>query len=545
MAHLLRAVLRCTAAFSCVNLLFHSGNERLVSAEISFLFIPGRRRTPILAQPERATHRPLTVAALLTGLAMAALEMTVVSTAMPTVIGDLGGIQHYSWVFTAYLLSSTVTVPLYGKLADLYGRKPIMLIGIALFLVGSAASGLAQSMNQLIAFRTLQGLGAGAMQPIALTIVGDIFELSERAKMQGVFGAVWGIAGLVGPMLGGVIVHYLSWRWVFYINLPFGISSATLLAVGLHEKVKLKKHSVDVLGGALLAASILLLLSAFNGRREALLCGPSAALLLFLFVRREMRVPEPLLPLDLFRRRVIAVSSAAGGLIGAAMLSTVTFVPLFVQGVLGKSAVEAGSAITPMVVGWPIASAISGRLIPKLGFRFPVRTGLAISALSASGLALFLKPGCDLSVAAWGTACFGIGLGFANTALLIAVQTSVAWEQRGVATASTMFFRTVGGALAIGGLGAVLAAGFARDPSIPASAANQLLGPDHGASLGLSVLAHLGGLLAERLQIIFWLIALLSAISFAVSWFFPRVSTASSKAPAIPVRRLGSVSPEL
>jgi hypothetical protein len=227
------------------------------------------------------------------------------------------------------------------------------------------------------------------------------------------------------------------------------------------------------------------------------------------------------------------------------MLSTVTFVPLFVQGVLGRTPVEAGSAITPMVVGWPIASAISGRLIPKVGFRIPIRTGLAISALSALALALLLRPGCNLLVPSIGTACFGVGLGLANTALLIAVQTSVAWEQRGVATASTMFFRTVGGALAIGGLGAVLAAGFAHDASIPAFAANQLLGPDHGLSLGPAVLARLSGVLKDSLRTIFWLIFGLSAASFLISWMFPRVSTVpSQRQPAIRLRDLGSVAPE-
>jgi hypothetical protein len=247
----------------------------------------------------------------------------------------------------------------------------------------------------------------------------------------------------------------------------------------------------------------------------------------------------------LFRRPVIAVSSAAGGLIGAAMLSMVTFVPLFVQGVLGKTAVEAGSAITPMVVGWPLSSAIGGRLIPRFGFRLPIRGGLAISALSAFALALLLKPGCSLLVPYLGTASFGVGLGFANTALLIAVQTSVSWEQRGVATASTMFFRTVGGALAIGGLGAVLSAAFARDPSIPSFAANQLLGPDHGLSLGPAVLSRMSGLLADSLGTIFWLIFALSAASFLVSWLFPPLSRMHpAKTPARSLPTLDPVSPE-
>jgi MFS family permease len=346
-------------------------------------------------------------------------------------------------------------------------------------------------------------------------------------------------------MVGGLIVHYLSWRWVFFINVPLGIASAALLATGLHESVEHKKRPIDVAGALLLASAIISLLAAFHGMEYALVCVPLAGGLLALFIRVERRASEPLLSLELFQRRVIAVSSAAGGLIGAAMLSMVTFVPLFVQGVLGSTPVEAGSAITPMVVGWPIASAISGRLIPKIGFRIPIRVGLGITALSACALAILLKPGCSLLVPSLGTASFGVGLGFANTALLIAVQTSVTWEQRGVATASTMFFRTVGGALAIGGLGAVLSVAFARDPSIPADAANRLLGPDHGLSLGPDVLARLAGTLEGSLQTIFWLIFALSATSFLISWLFPAVATApSAQQPAIGLTDLRSASSE-
>src|SRR3989441_1237334 len=339
------------------------------------------------------TNRPLTVISLLLSLSMAAMEMTVVSTAMPTVVGDLGGIHLYSWVFTGYLLTSTVTVPLYGKLADLYGRKPVLLAGIGVFLVGSMASGLARGIGTLIAFRALQGLGAGAMQPTTLTIVGDIYNLEERAKMQGLFGAVWGVAGLVGPLLGGIIVKYLSWRWVFFINVPAGIAAAAL--------------------------------------------------------------------------------------------------PLYVPGVVGGSPTEAGSAITPMVIGWPIASAISGRALPRVGFRILVRSGLVISAVAAGALALLLRPGMSLHVPQAMSAVFGLGLGLANTALLIAVQTSVEWRQRGVATASTMFARTIGGTLAVGVLGGILSAAVLRDGTLPPGAADRLLGPEHGAGLDPAGVASL------------------------------------------------------
>src|SRR5207245_6553287 len=226
------------------------------------------------------TNRPLTVISLLLSLSMAAMEMTVVSTAMPTVVGDLGGIHLYSWVFTGYLLTSTVTVPLYGKLADLYGRKPVLLAGIGVFLVGSMASGLARGIGTLIAFRALQGLGAGAMQPTTLTIVGDIYNLEERSRMQGVFGAVWGVAGLIGPLLGGVIVHYLSWRWVFFINVPAGIAAAALLVVALHENVEHRRHSLDLAGAGLLMVGLVALLAGTHGGSAALFGLPLAALFL-------------------------------------------------------------------------------------------------------------------------------------------------------------------------------------------------------------------------------------------------------------------------
>jgi EmrB/QacA subfamily drug resistance transporter len=471
----------------------------------------------------RITHRPLTVVALILSLFMGALEATVISTAMPTVIGDLGGINHYSWVFTAYLLASTVTVPINGKLADLYGRKPIILIGIALFLLGSVASGMAQSMTELIVFRTVQGLGAGAMQPMAMTIVGDIFDLKERAKMQGLFGAAWGIAGLMGPMVGGFIVEHASWRWVFYINVPFGLIAALMLVLFLHERVEKKNHTLNLSGAALLTAGVVALLMAAQGGRALLFGGPAAVVLLGGYYVVELRAKEPLMPFDLFRRPVIAVSSVAGALVGGAMISTVTFVPLFVQGVLGGSPKDAGSAITPMVIGWPIASALAGRLLLRIGFRPLVRGGLLLSAVSAVVLAMVARPGCDVGVLSLCTAAFGAGLGFANTALLIAVQSSVSWAQRGIATSSTMFFRTIGGTLAVGVMGGVLAARLAADATLPAGAASLMLGPDHGRTLSPDVLARLKSALESGVGTILWLIAALGIVAFLTSLAFPAV----------------------
>src|SRR5260221_2103624 len=491
------------------------------------------------------TNRPLTVVALLLSLSMAAMEMTVVSTAMPTVVGDLGGVHLYAWVFTAYLLTSTVTVPLYGKLADLYGRKPVLLGGIAVFLVGSIASGLAPSIGALIAFRALQGLGAGAMQPTTLTIVGDIYNLEERSRMQGVFGAVWGVAGLIGPLLGGFITHYLSWRWVFFINVPAGIAAAVLLVVALHEEVEHQRHSLDWAGAAFLMFGLVALLAGTHGGRASIIGLPLAALLLVLFFAVERRAKEPMLPMDLFRQRVMAVSTLSGALVGAGMIAMVTYVPLYVQGVLGESPTAAGSAITPMVIGWPIASAIGGRVLPRVGFRPLIRGGLAVSAIAAAALALFLHPGASVHVAQAATALFGVGLGFANTSLLIAVQTSVGWRQRGIATASTMFARTIGGALAVGALGGILAASLLSDASIPAEAADQLLGPGHGAGMDPSVLRALTVSLQSGLGVVFWVIAAIALAAAASSLAFPDlpISPEPSTAAAEPAG-LSVVPPE-
>jgi EmrB/QacA subfamily drug resistance transporter len=466
---------------------------------------------------ERRTNRRLTVAALMLGLFMAAMEMTVVSTAMPTVVGELGGLAHYGWVFTVYMLASTVMVPIFGKLADLRGRKPVLLFGIALFLVGSAASGLARSMEMLIAFRAIQGLGAGAMQPIALTIIGDIFDVRERGRVQGFFGAVWGVAGLAGPLVGAWIVHALSWRWVFYVNVPFGILCAGLLAVAFHERPPSAAPRFDVAGAALMAASTTVLLVA-GGTAWWAVALPAAIVLAALFVRVELRAADPIFPVALFRRPLLAVASIVGTLMGGAMLATVTYVPLFVQGVQGRTPEQAGLAITPMVVAWPLASAIGGRLLPRTGHRMLVVLGLATTAVAAVLLAMLLTPGASDAVPRTTSALFGFGMGFANVALIIAVQSSVAWDQRGVATASTMFFRTIGGALAVAATGRVIASAVGEGS---AEAISSFLGPEHGRGMAAARLAELSGALVGGLHVVFWTIAAMAIGAFLASLALP------------------------
>ncbi len=477
----------------------------------------------------RKTNRPLTVVALLLGLFLAAMEMTVVSTAMPTAVGDLGGLHLYAWAFSAYMLTATVSVPIYGKLADLRGRKPVMLVGIALFLSGSMACGRAGSMGALVAFRALQGLGAGAIQPMALTIVGDLFDVRERGRMQGVFGAVWGVAGLVGPLLGGAIVHWLSWRWVFYVNVPLGLGCAAVLQAAYHEKVERHEHRLDLAGALLLAGTVLAVLTATRSRAMGSWALPAAIVLGLLFVMVERHAAEPLLPLDLFAHRVIGVASATGALVGAAMIATVTFVPLYVQSVLGGSPTVAGSAIAPMVIGWPIASAVSGRVLHRVGYRPLIRGGLAVSFLAALGLALLLRPGASAWLPRLFTGLYGIGLGLANTPTVIAVQTSVPWNRRGVATASTMFFRTIGGTLAVGVLGGLLAASLASGPATPEQV-EQLLGPER-ALLDPALLSSLSSVLQVGMIRLFWALAGIAGAALAVGMAFPAVPVATANKP--------------
>ena len=475
-------------------------------------------------QGERRTHRGLTVAGLVLAFAMAALESTVVATAMPTVAHELKGLLSYAWVTNAYLLTSAVAVPIYGKLSDMYGRKPIFLFGVALFLIGSAASGAAQSMTALIVFRALQGLGAGAMQPVALTIIGDIFDLEERARMQGLFGSVWGIFGVVGPILGGFIVKYVSWRWVFYINIPFGLACAALVGGALHEKIDKRSRRLDIAGAALLATGVtaLLISTSHLGTVVTAASLMLSLVLMALFVRVELRAAEPVLPFDLFSRPVMAYASGLGALLGGAMMGSLTFVPLFIQGVLRGSPTEAGGALTPMLVAWPLASTIGGRLIPKVGIRPLVRVGVSITALGSVLLMLFGNRGLHAIYIA--TGLFGLGMGLGNTALVIAVQTSVEWAQRGIATASTMFFRTIGGLVAVGVMGGLLAASFAADPSVPPDAADLVLSREGMTHLTPELLGRIGHILDEGVRRCFMVTGVLGVLAFIVVMFFPDIS---------------------
>ena len=312
----------------------------------------------------KPSRKRLTVTiGILIGMFLAALEATVVGTAMPTVIASLGGLELYSWVFSAYLLASTVSVPAWGKMSDVRGRRPMYLLAISIFLLGSILSGQAQTMTQLIVFRTIQGLGAGGLLPLAMTIVAELYTPVERARVQGYFSGVWGVASIVGPLLGGIITEQVGWRWVFYINIPFGLAAAFIIGTQLVEdRSHLRRRKVDVFGILSFTVSVTLLMlvlvrsensfDPFALANLLLLAGSVVAMMLF--VRAERRAEEPLIPADLFRNRVFSGAAINGFLSGMALFGLISFIPLFVQGVIGTGPTEAGSALTALLLTWVI-----------------------------------------------------------------------------------------------------------------------------------------------------------------------------------------------
>ncbi|WP_243058557.1 MDR family MFS transporter [Nocardioides sp. SR21] len=410
----------------------------------------------------RSERGPVLLAVMLS-MSLVAIDSTILATAVPAVVSDLGGFSQFPWLFSVYLLTQAVTVPIYAKLADLYGRKPVMLVGIGLFVLGSLLCGIAWGMTSLIVFRALQGIGAGAVQPIGQTIIGDIYTVEERAKVQGYLASIWAISAVLGPTLGGLFSDYLSWRWVFLVNLPVGIAAAVMFWRGFHENVERRQHRIDYAGAVLLTVGGLLLLLALleGGVRWSWTSATSitlfaaAVVLLTGFAFVERRAAEPVLPSWVFRHRVVVAAMTTTLIVGVLMMGMTTYVPLYGQSVLGHGAVASGLALAAIALGWPLSASNSGRLYLTVGFRTTMLIGGAVSTAGAS-LLLLVGPGSSIFVLA--APCFVMGLGFGLVAspAIIAAQSAVSWQQRGVATGSTMFSRSIGSAVGVAAFGAIV-----------------------------------------------------------------------------------------
>jgi len=487
-------------------------------------------------------RRWLVTAGVMTGMFIAALEATVVGTAMPTVIATLQGLNHYSWVFSAYLVTSTVTVPVWGKLSDLYGRRLLYQIGIGVFLLGTLLSGLSTTMTQLIIFRAIQGLGAGALVPLGMTIIGDTFTLQERAKMQAYFSGVWGFASVIGPVIGGFITDQISWRWVFFVNLPIGVVAALIIGIALKEPKRERRPKIDYLGALLLMTAISLLMLAmveggsgglFNSQN--ILIFAAAALLMGAFVFVENRAADPIIPFDLFRNKTVSIAVVAGFLGGVAMFGAISFIPLFAQGSLGFSATEAGSLLTPLMLTWVTMSVIGGRLMLRIGYRSITIVGYCCLTLGFALLGLYGRDSSRIWLYA-DLMLIGAGLGLSMLTLLIAVQQAVDRSKLGIATSLNQFSRSIGGAIGVAVMGAVLTASLATELKSAARAGtvlsesqaaefaanpNALIAPTDEAAVPPEILDVLQSALARAIHPVFWVGAFMAALGLIAVLFLP------------------------
>ena len=410
----------------------------------------------------RSARGPVLISLMVT-TGLIAIDATILATAVPTIVADLGGFTSFPWLFSVYLLTQAVSVPIYSKVADTIGRKPVILLGIGLFGVASVLCGLAWSMPALIAFRALQGLGAGAVQPMAITIVGDLYTVVERAKVQGYLASVWAVSAVVGPTLGGVFAEFASWPWIFFVNVPLCVLAAWLLVRHLHEKVERTPHRIDWSGGVLLTVgSALLILGLLEGGQAWAWTSPQGlatlgggAALLAAFVAVERRAAEPVLPLWVLSRRLLASTALIAVGVGVVLMGLTTYVPTYLEALLGVSPLTSGLTLAALTLGWPLAASNAGRLYLRIGFRSTVLVGVGFVVLGTAALATTsTRP----SVLAVGASCFVIGLGMGLVAApsLIAAQASVGWGERAVVTGANMFARSMGSAVGVAALGAVV-----------------------------------------------------------------------------------------
>ena len=476
-------------------------------------------------------------AALMLGMFLAALDQTIVSTALPTIVGDLGGLNHLSWVVTSYLLAATVSTPIYGKLGDMIGRKPVFLAAILIFLAGSMLSGLSQTMGELIAFRAVQGIGAGGLMVGAQAIIGDIVPPRERGRYMGVIGSVFAVASVAGPLLGGFLVDNLSWRWVFYVNMPIGALAVAIVVWRLHLQTPPVRHQIDVIGAVLLSAGVaaLIMVTTWGGSEYAwssaqiITLGVAGVVLLGVFVWWETRAAEPILPLDLFRSRVFSVANAIGFAIGMAMFGAIIFIPLYLQIVYGASATSSGLRMLPLMAGLLVASIASGRVISKVG-RYKV---FPIAGTATLVVGMYLLSLLKVGTAPWLASVYmlvvGVGIGLVMQVLVLVVQNDVSPGQIGVATSTATFFRSVGGSFGVAIFGSIFATRLADQlAQFPSAVTSHLgggvhLNPQQADRLPPAIHADFLQAFAHALHGVFLFGMALAAVPFLLSWLLKEV----------------------
>jgi MFS family permease len=478
-----------------------------------------------------ALDRRYVVAALMLVMVLASMEQTVTSTAMPTIIGDLHGLEHYSWVASVYLLACTITMPLYGRLADALGRKRVIVGAILLFMAGSVLAAYARTMTQLILYRGLQGLGAGGIMPVVLTILGDLFTLKERAKIQGFFSAVWGTAALLGPALGAFLVKAFGWRSVFFVNLPLGALGLIVLLWKYHDTEEPHPADLDLPGVASMAVagtSLLLLVSRLGpdgwSWTTAGGLGALAAISLTFLIWHERRAPYPILSPQLLKRRDIGPSMLASLLFGLAFLSLDTYVPLYVQGGRGGGVTAAASVVTPVMLTWALSGIFAAPLLVRWGFRRTALAGTGLIILSFSGLVICAWTSAPPWLLTAILALCGLGFGPASMSYLLAPQEAVAWQQRGLITSGVTFFRSIGGALGVGLLGAMFNAIGRRDLEQLAGAGvtpAKLLDPHSHITLSATGIAEAQHVIARSLTWVFVAMTAVTVLQFFVTILMP------------------------
>jgi EmrB/QacA subfamily drug resistance transporter len=502
---------------------------------------------PATSTPER-TKRNLAVAGVMLVILLFAIDATIVSTAMPTIVAKLGGLELYSWVFSIYMLTSALTTPLFGKLSDLYSRRRLMLIGIGIFVVGSTLCGASQSMEALVLFRAVQGLGGGAIYALSFIIVGVLFPAEERAKMQGIISGIWGVASVLGPLAGGIIVEYWNWRWAFFVNLPITALAIALIVIGLKETGEERRaHKLDSAGMLTLFAALLLLFyalshsahsnRAINGTLAGLIVLAMCFFVAFYFIER--RAAEPIMPLDLFHSSAFKSSTIVATLAAMGVFGAISYLPLYLQGVTGLTASRAGMVLLFLSMAWTAGSLIAGQAMNRVGYRAVAAVGMFFIAL---GYSFFVAFEYDLTVV-WvivSATLIGTGMGMANLTTLVAVQNSVSHQRIGVATSTVMLFRTFGGAFAVSLMGTVLlhqmqrglnqlsGGGLSSDLLDKLAHPQNLLEPATRAQIPPDVLPRLITILGDAIWYAFLAGFILMAFGVVASYFMPSSTPADA-----------------